>query len=103
METTDRDTTGKFNFFPAPPFEHKSWWENTDRHELTSRRNSFFNSPDGTEIWNIYHATAIATGACDGNRYTAAKKVEWNADGSPNFGRPDRVGTVLTGPSGEKA
>ncbi|KAL2192335.1 arabinofuranosidase [Corynascus similis CBS 632.67] len=63
--------------------------------------NSFVNSPDGTEIWNIYHATSISTGNCDGNRYTAAKKVAWNADGTPNFGSPDVLGTVLDGPSGE--
>ncbi|KAK4096615.1 glycoside hydrolase family 43 protein [Parathielavia hyrcaniae] len=63
--------------------------------------NSFVNSPDGTEIWNIYHATWIQTGNCDGNRYTAAKKVGWNADGSPNFGSPDPLGIVTAGPSGE--
>ncbi len=49
----------------------------------------------------MYHATKITTGACDGNRYTAAKKVSWNSDGSPNFGKPDTLGTVLAGPSGE--
>ncbi|KAL2157270.1 hypothetical protein VTH06DRAFT_6310 [Thermothelomyces fergusii] len=63
--------------------------------------NSFVNSPDGTEIWNIYHATSIRTGNCDGNRYTAAKKVTWNWDGSPNFGSPGPLGVVTPGPSGE--
>lgn len=63
--------------------------------------NSFFLSPDGTETWNVYHATSIQKGACDGNRYTAAKKVTWKADGTPDFGRADAVGTVLEGPSGE--
>lgn len=62
---------------------------------------SFFQSPDGSEIWNVYHATRIQTGACDGNRYTAVKKVNWNSDGSPNFGRPETLGTVFAGPSGE--
>ncbi|KAK4107199.1 glycoside hydrolase family 43 protein [Canariomyces notabilis] len=63
--------------------------------------NGFFTSPDGKETWNVYHATAISQGACDGNRYTAAKRVDWTADGKPIFGRADRVGTVLAGPSGE--
>jgi GH43 family beta-xylosidase len=63
--------------------------------------NAFLNSPDGTEVWNIYHATWIETGNCDGNRYTSAKKVTWNSDGSPNFGQPDPLGTALAGPSGE--
>ena len=63
--------------------------------------NSFFLSPDGTETWNVYHATSIQKGACDGNRYTATKKLTWKADGTPDFGRADAVGTVLEGPSGE--
>ncbi|KAK4184632.1 hypothetical protein QBC35DRAFT_525408 [Podospora australis] len=63
--------------------------------------NAFFTSSDGTEIWNVYHATAVTTGNCDGNRYTAAKRVEWRADGTPDFGRADARGTVLVGPSGE--
>jgi GH43 family beta-xylosidase len=63
--------------------------------------NAFFASPDGTEMWNVYHATAVRTGACDGNRYTAAKRVEWKGDGTPEFGRAEAVGTVMGGPSGE--
>jgi GH43 family beta-xylosidase len=63
----------------------------------------FFTSPDGTEIWNIYHATRIAEGACDGNRYTAALRVEWNEDGSPDLGVAPSLDTVLEGPSGEVA
>ncbi|KAF2679647.1 glycoside hydrolase family 43 protein [Lentithecium fluviatile CBS 122367] len=63
--------------------------------------NRFFNSPDGSEIWNVYHATANSAGACDGNRYTMVQKVDWNSDGSPNFGSPGKVGTAITGPKGE--
>ncbi|KAF1833226.1 Arabinanase/levansucrase/invertase [Decorospora gaudefroyi] len=63
--------------------------------------NGFFQSPDGTEIWNVYHATQIRTGACDGNRYVMAQKVNWNSNGTPNFGTPVRLGATLAGPSGE--
>jgi GH43 family beta-xylosidase len=63
--------------------------------------NRFFTSPDGKEVWNVYHATWIQSGACDGNRYTAAQKVNWRADGTPDFGSPQPTGTVLVGPSGE--
>ncbi|KAF1851269.1 glycoside hydrolase family 43 protein [Cucurbitaria berberidis CBS 394.84] len=63
--------------------------------------NGFFTSPDGKEIWNVFHATAIQKGACDGNRYTMAQKVNWNANGTPNFGSPLKLGTSLAGPSGE--
>lgn len=66
---------------------------------LTCRR--FFQSPDGTEIWNVYHADANSAGACDGTRYTMAQKVNWNSDNTPNFGSPAALGTQITGPSGE--
>jgi GH43 family beta-xylosidase len=58
-------------------------------------------SPDATEVWNVYHATAVTTGACDGRRYTMAQKVNWNSDGTPNFGVPPPLSSVLAGPSGE--
>jgi hypothetical protein len=76
--------------------------ENCECKQLTIEVGGrFFLSPDGSEVWNIYHATTSRTGACDGNRYTAAKKVNWNEDGTPDFGKADAVGTVLAGPSGE--
>ena len=49
----------------------------------------------------MYHATANSEGACDGNRYTEAQKVDWNSDGSPNFGAAVALSTSLAGPSGE--
>ncbi|KAK2757636.1 hypothetical protein FQN54_004605 [Arachnomyces sp. PD_36] len=63
--------------------------------------NGFFTSPDETEIWNVFHATAIAEGACDGNRYTMLTIVNWNEDGTPNFGEAPTFDTVMEGPSGE--
>jgi GH43 family beta-xylosidase len=62
---------------------------------------SFFTSPDGTEIWNVYNADADSAGACDGTRYTMAQIVNWNSDGSPDFGTAPALSTTLTGPSGE--
>ncbi|KAF2467651.1 Arabinanase/levansucrase/invertase [Lindgomyces ingoldianus] len=63
--------------------------------------NGFFQSPDGSQIWNVYHATSNSGGACDGTRYTMGQIVNWNSDGSPNFGSPAKLGTSLTGPAGE--
>ncbi|GAB2794933.1 family 43 glycosylhydrolase [Amycolatopsis magusensis] len=63
--------------------------------------NGFFKSPDGTEDWIVYHANDSAGGGCDMNRSTRAQKFTWNADGTPNFGTPVRLGTPLTAPSGE--
>ncbi|GAA0934711.1 family 43 glycosylhydrolase [Virgisporangium aurantiacum] len=63
--------------------------------------NGFFTSPDGTEDWIVYHANDSAGGGCDMNRSTRAQKFTWNADGTPNFGTPVRLGVTLTAPSGE--
>ncbi|KAF2761120.1 arabinofuranosidase [Pseudovirgaria hyperparasitica] len=63
--------------------------------------NGFFQSPDGTQIWNVYHATANSNGACDRSRYTMAKIVKWDRNGQPIFGSPEPLGTVMQGPSGE--
>ncbi|KAL3426394.1 glycosyl hydrolase family 43 [Phlyctema vagabunda] len=63
--------------------------------------NGFFTSPDGTQIWNVFHAEPNSAGACDATRYTMAEIVNWNSDGSPNFGSAHKLGTVLSGPSGE--
>ncbi|KAL7276386.1 hypothetical protein RUND412_000624 [Rhizina undulata] len=68
---------------------------------LGTGHNGFFESPDATEIWNVYHATEVSTGSCDGNRYTMSQKVSWNSDGTPDFGTSYALTTTLTGPSGE--
>ncbi|MEU4834207.1 family 43 glycosylhydrolase, partial [Streptosporangium sp. NPDC023615] len=65
--------------------------------------NGFFTSPDGTENWIVYHANSSASGGCDMNRSTRAQRFTWNADGTPNFGTPVRLGATLTSPSGEPA
>ncbi len=65
--------------------------------------NGFFKSPDGTEDWIVYHANDSASGGCDMNRSTRAQKFTWNADGTPNFGAPVRLGATLAAPSGEPA
>ncbi|KAK4209116.1 glycosyl hydrolase [Rhypophila decipiens] len=63
--------------------------------------NGFFTSPDGTETWNIYHATPNANGSCGADRQTFAQVVNWDEDGTPEFGAPVRAGEVLSVPSGE--
>jgi GH43 family beta-xylosidase len=63
--------------------------------------NGFFKSPDGTEDWLVYHGNDSVSGGCDMNRSTRAQRFTWNADGTPNFGTPVRLGVLLTAPSGE--
>ena len=52
-------------------------------------------------MWNVYHATTVSTGACDGRRSTMAQRVFFNQDGTPDFGEPVTRGVELFGPSGE--
>ncbi|GEC07683.1 hypothetical protein SSP24_53380 [Streptomyces spinoverrucosus] len=65
--------------------------------------NGFFTSPDGSESWIVYHANDNASEGCDNGRTTRAQRFTWNADGTPNFGTPVRLGASLAGPSGEPA
>ncbi|MFC6997039.1 glycoside hydrolase family 43 protein [Rufibacter roseus] len=63
--------------------------------------NGFFKSPDGTEDWIIYHANMASGQGCGNNRSPRIQKITWNADGTPHFGEPVKVGTKISRPSGE--
>ncbi|MDF2836363.1 MAG: Alpha-N-arabinofuranosidase [Paenibacillus sp.] len=61
--------------------------------------NTFAKSPDGTEIWNVYHATSgIADGW--GNRRARAQRVVWGEDGLPVLGKPLALDAAIAVPSG---
>ena len=59
----------------------------------------FTKSPDGTEDWILYHAAREKGAGWDRN--VRMQRFEWNADGTPRFGEPIAVETVLQKPSGE--
>ena len=64
---------------------------------------SFFTSPAGTEAWMVYHATDNSQGCFTGGiRTTRVQRFTWNADGTPDFGRPVALGTTLRAPSGDR-
>jgi len=63
--------------------------------------NGFFKSPDGTEDWIMYHANTSAGQGCGVNRNIRIQKFIWNADGTPNFGKPVQTGVAINLPSGE--
>ncbi|HZI25177.1 MAG TPA: family 43 glycosylhydrolase [Chryseolinea sp.] len=81
--------------------DHPVFVTNSTAFAYGPGHNGFFLSPDGTELWNAYHATTIAGGACDFTRTTRAQKVAWNTDGTPDLGSPVATGRALTAPSGE--
>ncbi|WP_197480016.1 glycoside hydrolase family 43 protein [Paenibacillus swuensis] len=66
--------------------------------------NAFTVSPDGSEDWNIYHASPNpGQGGCGSGQYrdVRVQKVNWNSNGSPNLGVPASTSTALPVPSGE--
>lgn len=73
----------------------KSAWTKRDGCVLSSANgnygtghNGFFQSPDGSQTWIVYHATTNSAGACDNSRYTMIQLLGTHSDGSPNFGSP---------------
>lgn len=63
---------------------------------------SFVPSPDGKEWYMLYHSRSIpndAPGALD-SRIPCLQKIEWDNDGMPLLGKPEKVGEPLPKPSG---
>lgn len=63
--------------------------------------NGFFQSPDGTEEWLVYHGNDSVEHGCSSTRSLRAQKFAWNDDGTPNFGKPLTPGVKVAPPSGE--
>lgn len=63
--------------------------------------NSFFTSPDGTEVWNVYHAVTSSAGSCDDDRSARIQRVDFRADGTPDLGVPAATWQTLSLPSGD--
>jgi GH43 family beta-xylosidase len=78
------------------------FWQSPQAHAFGTGHNSFFQSPDGKEDWIIYHANSETNQGCEGHRSPRAQRIQWRADGTPDFGRPLPVGTPIPRPSGER-
>lgn len=63
--------------------------------------NGFFKSRDGKEDWIIYHANSLPGQGCGDARNPRIQKFSWNADGTPAFGEPVKIGAAIRKPSGE--
>jgi GH43 family beta-xylosidase len=61
----------------------------------------FFTSPDGREDWIIFHANPNPGEGCGHFRQPRAQRINWTADGSPDFGEPIPLSTPIPRPSGE--
>ncbi len=107
--------TGNFNYClglliydgKGNPLDSNSWAKkgpvfqfSSDNGVFGPGRATFTVSPDGKQYWMVYHAKTTAEYQYTG-RETRAQPYTWNVDGTPNFGVPASVNTVLTPPSGE--
>jgi len=71
---------------------------NDDAGVFGPGHNGFFRSPDGTEDWLVYHAKTSSKYTYSG-RSTRVQKFSWKPDGTPDFGKPLPLDTVLDEPS----
>lgn len=62
--------------------------------------NSFFKSPDGKEIWILYHANSAPGQGCGGKRSPRAQKIGWSRKGEPVLPLPAKSGERIAVPSG---
>jgi GH43 family beta-xylosidase len=61
--------------------------------------NGFFKSPNGKEDWIIYHANPAPGEGCGNMRSPRIQRFTWNADGTPNFGKPVPLSQPLEKPA----
>ncbi|MBN2486783.1 MAG: RICIN domain-containing protein [Bacteroidales bacterium] len=95
-ESSDPLNAGSWTKYPNAVFD-----KNPDFQAYGPGHHCFFKSPDGSEDWIAYHAVTLSGGACDNNRTTRAKRIVWNTDGMPEFGKPGITGIRKKAPSGE--
>lgn len=61
--------------------------------------NSFFNSPDETEDWILYHANDRSGDGCGGRRKPRMQKIRWDESGFPVLGTPVSTNSEIKVPS----
>ncbi len=92
-DTSDVLDPNSWRQYPEPVFER-----NDSAGVFGPGHHGFFRSPDGMEDWIVYHAKTNSQYTYRG-RTTRAQKFTWNPDGTPNFGKPLSLDTVLEEPS----
>lgn len=95
--------TGKRDLLSASSWtksKHPVFSTSTADSVFAPGHNSFFKSPDGKEDWILYHANPSPGMGCGKARSPRAQQFTWNADATPNFGRPVKTGILFPVPSG---
>ncbi|KAI8682412.1 hypothetical protein NCS56_00363800 [Fusarium sp. Ph1] len=97
---------GLLHYNGGDPLEASSWDKigpvfSQANGNYGTGHNCFFTSPDGSQIWNAFHATSNSRGSCGGDRFTLAQLVTFKPGQTPEFGVPQPLSAVLDPPSGE--
>ena len=79
-------------------FDHPFFEQDPAAGVYAPGHNGFFKSLDGKQDWIIYHANSDSHGGCGGNRSPRAQRFTWNADGTPDFGKPASTDQPLEKP-----
>jgi GH43 family beta-xylosidase len=80
-------------------FDHPFFKQDRAAGVYATGHNGFFQSPDGKQDWIIYHANSEPGEGCGNRRSPRAQPFTWNADGTPNFGKPISTDTAIPKPS----
>jgi GH43 family beta-xylosidase len=80
-------------------YDHPYFQQDREAHVFGTGHNGFFKSPDGKEDWIIYHANPDPGQGCGNKRSPRIQKFIWNADGTPDFGKPIATDVPLNKPS----
>ncbi len=80
-------------------FDHPFFKQDRAASVFGPGHNGFFKSLDGKEDWIIYHANSGSGEGCGAMRSPRIQPFTWNADGTPNFGKPLSTETAIRKPS----
>jgi GH43 family beta-xylosidase len=96
-ESSDLLNPASWHKSPLPVF-----WQSPKANAFGPGHNSFFQSPDGSEDWILYHANPESGQGCGNRRSPRAQRFTWKPDGTPDFGRPIALGVPQAAPAGER-
>jgi len=91
---SDLMNAGSWKKSPQPVFK-----QSIKNKVYAPGHNSFFKSPDGKQDWILYHANDKPGQGCGKFRSPRAQPFKWNKDGTPQFGKPVKVGLPINIPS----
>ncbi|KAH6884558.1 glycosyl hydrolase [Thelonectria olida] len=103
---TPNYSLGLLKYLGGDPLEASSWEKSGPvfsqaNGNYGTGHNCFFTSPDGSQIWNAFHATKNSGGSCGRDRFTLAQQVTFDSSNTPAFGVPQPLTAILDPPSGE--